>query len=276
MYSMRVLLWCFLCPPCGFCLSIRICFLRFSLCAYVFRCMCICPTCKPILSYSQLFLTDDTHLGRRWTLLWLVLMVAGVSLTAFPFISLQDFCLFVFFAMLYSHPITPSTVSLLSVSGVRYCKIIWVCAWVGVHPKMFIECVLYPWRFKPLGSRHGPTTEVGFIQVCVQKRRLQHQILQRLNPQWVSQRRRGRRERLRTERTRIKMQEQRRGAGGTEEGLRKVGRLGQNQRKWLDESKLDYMLCMDLLIRGAVNARQQHYHAVTAPAGQSPVTYERF
>lgn len=53
------------------------------------------------------------------------------------------------------------------------------------------------------------------------KRRLQHSILQHLNPQWVIQRRRGRRDRLRTERTRIKVQEQRQGARGRGRGGRK-------------------------------------------------------
>lgn len=89
-----------------------------------------------------------------------VLMITDISLTTSPLISTQAVC---FFYVLYSHLISPPSMHPLSISVERFHA---VCVW-GLHPEMFIVC-LCPWRFKLLSSRHGPTTEVGFIQVCVQ------------------------------------------------------------------------------------------------------------
>lgn len=85
-----------------------------------------------------------------------VLMITDITSTASPLIFPLANCFI-------------SHLSPFHALCVHFCAMfLYVCVWVCVHPTMFIVLRLCPWRFKLLSSRHGSTTEVGFIQVHVQ------------------------------------------------------------------------------------------------------------
>lgn len=101
----------------------------------------------------------------------LVAVLGTISSATFPFISPQlrpfDFsCL----ALISSLPFPASTPHLCLHPESVYCR---------------RSCCPEIWAGQPLW---GSTTEAGFIQVCVQKRRLQRSVLRRLNAQWVIKR----------------------------------------------------------------------------------------
>lgn len=135
-------------------------------------------------------------------------MLGIISSATFPFISLQlrpfDFsCLTLISSLAFS----ASTPHLCLHPESVYCR---------------RSCCPEIWAGQPLW---GSTTEAGFIQVCVQKRRLQRSVLHRLNAQWVIKRS-GSGEVLRTERGEKGARRSRR---KKEQERKQVRTLGLNQ-----------------------------------------------
>lgn len=149
----------------------------------------------------------------------------------------------VWFSTLHTRLIYPPFKSPLSIS-------------LSLHPGMFIVYVCVPSDLSFSDPVMVPPQRWDFSKKVFKTTPLAEPIPTPL-PHSFMRRRRGRREVLRTETAGIRCEKK----GKEQKSVEKQGgRFGPNQLEWLSKLNIDYILHIDLVIRGANNACQLLQH----------------